>query len=103
MSFNPCINFVNSGVTGQWGPPIDDEDNVIFLMRGMLVSYRGLMVPLRGQPNMMLQTLITYLLPEEILMKNLGPLYDIVIALFIINNLQANIRMHLTLKFQKFR
>jgi hypothetical protein len=64
------------------GSPINDENDVTFLMRSMFASYRGLLVALKGQlPNMTLQTLIT--LREETLMKSLSPSSNTTTALFI--------------------
>ncbi len=60
------------------GSLVDDENNVKSLMKSMPMSYRGLLVALKGQANMTLQTLITNLLQEETLMKNPSPSSDIV-------------------------
>jgi hypothetical protein len=58
-------------------------------MRSIHASYRGLLVALSGQLNMTLQTLITYMLQKETLMKSLNLSFDIVIALFIGNKLAS--------------
>jgi len=60
------------------GSPVDDENNVTSLMKSMPMNYRSLLVALKGQANMTLQTFITNLLQEETLMKNPSPSSDIV-------------------------
>ena len=50
--------------------PMSDEDAVLALMRSMPPSYRNFLISIRGQ-TLSLQTLITYLLQEEMMIKNL--------------------------------
>ena len=52
------------------GSPMSNEDAVLALMRSMPSSYRNFLISIRGQ-TLTLQVLITYLLQEETMLKNL--------------------------------
>ena len=52
------------------GSPMSDEDVVLALVRSMLLSYKNFLISIQGQ-TLSLQTLITYLLQEEMMIKNL--------------------------------
>jgi hypothetical protein len=54
------------------GSPIDDDDAILSLMRSMPNSYKHFLSTLKRQMGLNLQFLITYLIQEETLMKDLG-------------------------------
>ena len=51
------------------GSTMGREDAVLALMRSMLLSYRNFLISIQGQ-TLSLQTLITYLLRVEMMIKN---------------------------------
>lgn len=55
------------------GAPMGDEEAILNLMRSLPTSYRIVIRSLRRQPNLTLQTLITELLQEEKIIKDLEP------------------------------
>jgi hypothetical protein len=57
------------------GASLSDEDSVIALMRSMPPSFHNFLVSIRGQ-NLTLQTLITYLIQEETMLKSMDDSYN---------------------------
>jgi hypothetical protein len=51
--------------------PMKDEEIMFTLMRNMSPSYQSFLISIKGQ-TLTLQTLITYLIQEEFLLKILG-------------------------------